>query len=145
MFNLKINSSKYLALFSGCDPVKFEDAYKDVKWQKAMDVEIAAIGKNNTWELMDLPKVQRSIGVKWIYKTKLNESGEVDKSKALLVVKGYNQEYGVDHKEVFTPVIRLDTIGLMLALAAQNNWPIYQLDVKSAFWHGELQEHIYVD
>ena len=87
MFNLEINSSTYLALFSGCDPIKFEDAYKDVKWQKAMDVEIAAIGKNNTWELMDLPKVQRSIGVKWIYKTKLNESGEVDKSKALLVVK----------------------------------------------------------
>ena len=96
MFNLKINSSTYLALFSGCDPVKFDNAYKDVKWQKAMDVEIATTEKNNTRELTDLPKVQRSIGVKWIYKTKLNESGEVDQYKALLVVKGYKQEYGVD-------------------------------------------------
>ena len=60
-------------------------------------------------------------------------------------MKGYKQEYGVDYKEVFTPVVRLDTIGLVLALAAQNNWLIYQLDVKSAFWHGELEEHIYVD
>ncbi|XP_073121134.1 uncharacterized mitochondrial protein AtMg00820-like [Henckelia pumila] len=98
-----------------------------------MDAEIAAIEKNNTWELTDLPKGQKTIGVKWVYKKKLKENGEVDKFKARLVAKGYKQEFGVDYKEVFAPVARHDTIRLTIALAARNSWPIYQLDVKSAF------------
>ncbi|CAL5368351.1 unnamed protein product [Camellia sinensis] len=110
-----------------------------------MDEEIAAIEKNNTWELTDLPKGQKSIGVKWVYKTKLNQGGEVDKYKARLVVKGYKQEFGIDYKEVFAPVTRHDTIRLVLALAAKNSWPIFQMDVKSAFLHGDLQEQVYVD
>ncbi|RVW90346.1 Retrovirus-related Pol polyprotein from transposon TNT 1-94 [Vitis vinifera] len=73
------------------------------------------------------------------YKTKLKENGEVDKYKARLVAKGYKQEFGVDYKEVFAPVARHDTIRLVIALAAQNSWPIFQLDVKSAFLHGNLE------
>ena len=104
-----------------------------------MDEEIKAIEKNNTWELTNLPNGQKTIGVKWVYKTKLNEKGEVKKHKARLVAKGYKQEFGVDYKEVFAPVARLDTIRLVLSMATQNSWPIFQLDVKSAFLHGELQ------
>ena len=135
----------YFAFFSDCDPVRFEDASKEVKWQQAMDEEIAAIERNHTWELTELPKGQKTIGVKWVYKTKLNENGEVDKYKVCLVAKGYKQEFGVDYKEVFAPVARHDTIRLVIALAAHNSWPIFQLDMKSAFLHGNLHEEVFVD
>ncbi|KZV47100.1 retrovirus-related Pol polyprotein from transposon TNT 1-94, partial [Dorcoceras hygrometricum] len=135
----------HFALFSDCDPVTFEDAMQETKWRNAMDAEIAAIEKNNTWTLTELPQGQKTIGVKWIYKTKMKENGEVDKFKARLVAKGYKQEYGVDYKEVFAPVARHDTIRLVIALAAQYSWPIFQLDVKSAFLHGDLEEQVYID
>ncbi|BBG98549.1 ADP glucose pyrophosphorylase large subunit 1 [Prunus dulcis] len=135
----------YFALFTDSDPVTFQQAHKETKWQRAMDEEISSIERNNTWELTDLPKGQKSIGVKWVYKMKLNKEGGVDKYKARLVAKGYKQKYGIDYKEVFAPVARMDTIRLVLSLAAQNSWPIFQLDVKSAFLHGNLQEQVYVD
>jgi len=83
--------------------------------------------------------------VKWIYKTKLNEEGKVDKYKARLVAKGYTQTKGVDYTEVFAPVARWDTIRIVLAVAAQEGWTMYQLDVKGAFLYGELKEEVYVD
>ena len=105
-----------------------------------MDDEIEAIERNDTWELINLPKGHKTIGVKWVFKTKLKENGEVDKYKACLVAKGYKQEYGIDYTEVFALVARHDTIKLVIALATQNSWPIYQLDVKLAFLHGNLEE-----
>ena len=68
----------YFAMFSYCDPTIFEAAIKEPKWRKAMDAEITAIERNDTWELCDLPKGQKTIGVKWVYKTKLKENGEVE-------------------------------------------------------------------
>ena len=134
-----------LAMFVAVDPISFEDAVKSEKWRHAMDLELEAIEKNGTWELTDLPDGGKKIGVKWVYKTKLNENGEVDKYKARLVAKGYAQQHGVDYTEVFAPVARLDTIRLVIALAAQKGWSIYQLDVKSAFLHGELSEEVFVE
>lgn len=110
-----------------------------------MDQEIKAIEKNDTWELVDLPAGSRKIGVKWIYKTKYNQNGKVEKQKARLVAKGYSQKYGVDYNEVFAPVARWDTIRTILVVAASNDWKVYQLDVKSAFLHGELLEDVYVE
>nr|CAN63536.1 hypothetical protein VITISV_002860 [Vitis vinifera] len=121
----------YFAMFSDCDLIIFETAVKEPKWRKAMDAEIAAIERNDTWELCDLPKGQKTIGVKWVYKTKLKENGEVDKHKACLVAKGYKQEFGVDYKEVFASIARHDTIKL--------------LDVKLAFLHGDLKEEVFID
>jgi hypothetical protein len=83
--------------------------------------------------------------VKWIYKTKLNESGKVDKLKARLVAKGYDQQHGVDYTEVFAHVVRIDTIRMIIVLAAQRSWLIYQLDVKSAFLHGDLSEDLFIE
>lgn len=110
-----------------------------------MDSEIKSIEKNQTWKLTELPVGAKKIGVKWIYKTKLNEVGEMEKYKARLVAKGYSQQYGVDYTEVFAPVARMDTVRMIIALAAQRSWRIYQLDVKSAFLHGELNEDVYVE
>lgn len=100
--------------------------------------------KKKTWELTILPNGIKPIWVKWIYKTKLNDNGEVDKYKARLVVKGYAQQYGVDYTEVFAPVAKLDTIRLIFALATQHNWDVFQLDVKSEFLHGELDGEVFV-
>ena len=75
----------------------------------------------------------------------MKEDGEIDKYKARLVAKGYKQEHGVDYTEVFAPVARHDTIRMVIALAAQNSWPIFQLDVKSAFLHGYLEEEVFIE
>ena len=85
------------------------------------------------------------IRVKRVYSTKLNVDGSINKNKARLVVKGYNQVFGMDYSDTFALVTRLDTIRLLLAVAAQNDWRVYQLDVKSAFLNGYLQEEIYVE
>ena len=110
-----------------------------------MDLEMEAIEKNKTLELVNPPKGIKRMGVKWIFRTKLNEKEEVDKCKACLVVKGYAQRYEIDYNKVFTPMARWDTIRLILALAVQKGWTVFQLDVKSAFLHGKLKEAIYVE
>jgi hypothetical protein len=110
-----------------------------------MDIEIKAIERNNTWELTDLSASAKKIGVKWVYKTKLKEDGEVDKFKARLMAKGYVQQQGIDYTEVFAPVARMDTVRMIVALAAHKGWILYQLDVKSAFLHGELNEEVYLE
>ncbi|XP_074347359.1 uncharacterized protein LOC141686208 [Apium graveolens] len=97
-------------LMAECDLVTFEEASEESKWNKAMDEEIGAIKKNDTWELTDLLEGHKAIGVKWVYKTKTNEDGEVEIYKARLVAKGYKQRYGIDYDEVFAPVARVDTI-----------------------------------
>lgn len=127
------------------DPVTFKEAVKYQKWKEAMNLEMRAIERNDTWELTLLPKEAKAIGLKWLFKTKLNEKGEVDKCKARLVAKGYSQQAGVDYTEVFAPVARWDTIRMILALAASKDWKVFQLDVKSAFLHGEISEEVFVE
>lgn len=90
-----------------------------------MNEEVASIERNDTWELTNLPKQKNTIDVKQVYKTKLNENGEVEKYKARLVAKGYKQEFGVAYKEVFTPVAKLDTISFVIVMVAQQSWPIF--------------------
>ncbi|KAL0330833.1 UNVERIFIED_CONTAM: Retrovirus-related Pol polyprotein from transposon RE2 [Sesamum angustifolium] len=108
-----------------------------------MEEEIKMIEKNNTWELADRPKDKEVIGVKWIYKMKLNADGSIQKHKARLVAKGYSQLPGIDYTETFAPVARLDTIRALIAIAANKKWKIYQMDVKSAFLNGYIDEEIY--
>ncbi|KAM7516070.1 hypothetical protein LguiA_005653 [Lonicera macranthoides] len=127
------------------EPAGYEEAATDQKWIAAMKEELKMIEKNQTWELVERPKHKKAIGVKWVYRTKLNPDGSVNKYKARLVVKGYAQMFGVDFSETFAPVSRLDTIRMLLALAAQKGWVIHQMDVKSAFLNGYLEEEIFVE
>ena len=108
------SDSAYFAFFMDSDSIVYEEAIKEKKWKEVKDSEIKSIEKNKTWELTNLIKGQKTIGVKWVFKTKLNEHGEVDKYKARLVAKEYKQTYGVDYKEVFAPVAHQDTIRLII-------------------------------
>ena len=112
----------HLAMFADCEPVRFEDAIKTDIWVNAMKEELNAIERNQTWELVNLPKGKKSIDVKWVYKVKLKPTGEVEKYKARLVAKGFLQKPGLDYQEVFSPVTRLETVRLVVALAAYKSW-----------------------
>jgi hypothetical protein len=90
-----------------CQPTSFKEATKDPHWVQAMNQEIDSIEKNKTWDLVDLPSHKKSIGFKWVYKTKLNEKGKIEKHKARLVAKGFSQQPGTDYDETFAPVARL--------------------------------------
>ena len=110
-----------------------------------MDKEIRSIEKNDTWELISLPKGHKAIGVKQVYKTKKNAKKEIERYKARLVSKGQSQKAGIDYNEVFSPVACLETLRLILSLAAQHKWRIHQMDVKSAFLNGVLKEEVYIE
>jgi len=109
-----------------------------------MNSELQAIEDNNTWFWSDLPNGHLAIGLKWVFKVKRDATGNVVKHKARLVAKGYAQKEGVDFDEVFAPVARLETVRVLLALAAHGNWEVHRMDVKSAFLNGDLQEVVYV-
>lgn len=89
-------------------------------------------------------KGHKAIGVKWVYKAKKNAKREVERYKARLVAKGYSQKVGIDYDEVFAPITRLETVRLIISLAAQNSWRIHQMDVKSTFLNGVLEEEVYI-
>ncbi|KAL3500574.1 hypothetical protein ACH5RR_039667 [Cinchona calisaya] len=110
-----------------------------------MEEEIVAIRKNETWNLVDLPKGKKVIGLKWVFKTKYNTDGSVQKHKARLVARGYSQQRGIDFDETFSPVVCFETVRTILAMAAQLRWKVYQFDVKSAFLNGDLKEEVYVN
>ena len=110
-----------------------------------MKSEYGSIMKNNTQDLVDRPPMRKVIGTKWVYKTKYKSDGTLDKYKAQLVVKGFTQVHGFDYQDTFAPIARLTTIRSVLALAAQESWPVFQMDVKSTFLNGDLKEEVYVE
>ncbi|KAF0889046.1 hypothetical protein E2562_021102 [Oryza meyeriana var. granulata] len=99
---------------------------------------------STTWRLVPLPPGHCPIGLKWVFKVKKNGAGKVIRHKARLVVKGYIQQPCVDFDEVFAPVARIESVRLLLALAAQEGWRVHHMDVKSAFLNGELLEEVYI-
>nr|GFB12193.1 hypothetical protein [Tanacetum cinerariifolium] len=110
----------------------------------AMQDEIYEFDQIQVWELVPQPDCVMIIALKWIYKVKLNEYGDVLKNKARLVAKGYQQEEGIDFKESFAPVSCIEYIRIFIANAASKNITIYQMDVKTSFLYGELKEEVYV-
>ncbi|UYV63998.1 hypothetical protein LAZ67_2006285 [Cordylochernes scorpioides] len=113
-------------------------------WKKAMEEEFDSLIENKTWELVDPPKNRNIIGTKWVFKTKCNSDGSVERHKARLVAKGYSQQYGIDYEETFAPVVRQSTIRMFLALAVEYNLILHQMDVQSAYLNGEIKEEIYM-
>eukprot|EP00253_Pinus_taeda_P008929 PITA_08929 len=110
-----------------------------------MDEELDQIEKNDTWELVPRPHDKNVIGTKWIFKNKLNENGEVIRSKARLVCKWYVQQEGIDFEKTFAHVSRIEAIRMFLALSSFRKFKVYQMDVKSAFLNGDLEEEVYIE
>eukprot|EP00253_Pinus_taeda_P016330 PITA_16330 len=109
-----------------------------------MDKELDQIEKNDTWELVLRSHDKNVIGTQWIFKNKLNENGEVILNKARLVCKGYAQQEGIGFEEIFSPIARLEAIRMFLALSSFRKFKVYQLDVKSTFLNGDLEE-VYIE
>jgi hypothetical protein len=122
----------------------FAKAEQDAAWQAAMQEKIDSIKRNQTWELADLPQGHRAITLKWVYKLKRNEAGEIVKHKARLVACGFVQQEGIDFDDVFAPVARMESVPLLLALAAQEGWQVHHMDVKSVFLNVDLKEEVYI-
>lgn len=134
----------HLALSAEAEPVTFHEAIKDNTWCEAMKEELRAIERNKTWELVPLPQGKVPIAVKWVFRINLKPNGSIAKHKARLVAKGFMQREGFDYSEVFAPVARFETVRLIVSLASWHGWKLWQLDVKSAFLNGPLEEEVYV-
>ncbi|KAL0313167.1 UNVERIFIED_CONTAM: Retrovirus-related Pol polyprotein from transposon TNT 1-94 [Sesamum radiatum] len=114
-------------------------------WKEAINSEIESIMQNHTWELMDLPPGSTPLGCKWILKRKYKADGSIDKYKARLVAKGFKQKEGLDFFDTYSPVTRITSIRVLIAIAALYDLEIHQMDVKTAFLNGELDEEIYME
>jgi len=134
----------HFAFLADSEPMRLADVIQHLKWQEAMNEELMAIEKKNKWKLTDLPKEHKAIDVKWVYKVKVKENGEIDIYKARLVAKGFEQRKGYDYEEIFSPVARMEIVRLIISLAAQRQWKIHQMDVKSTFLNDPLDEEVYV-
>jgi hypothetical protein len=114
-------------------------------WDTTMNEEYHSLMENDTWDLVPLPKGRKLVRCKWVYRTKYASDGSVERHKAQLVSKGFSQVEGIDYNETFSPVAKMNSIHLVLALATSHKWEVHQMDVKSTFLHGDLQEEIYME
>ena len=114
------------------------------QWKAAAEDEIKSLNDHETWTLAQLPPDRRVVGSKWVFKTKYNSEGEIDRFKCRLVAQGYSQREGIDYTETFAPVAKFATIRSLLALAVERGMHIHQMDVKTAFLNGTLEETIFM-
>jgi len=127
------------------EPTDFQSASKDTAWQEAINSEITSILKNRTWDVVDRPSNRKPITAKWLFKLKKNARGEINKRKARIVARGFQQKEGVDYNDIFAPVVKWSTILAIIALAAKYNWPLHQLDVITVFLNGTIDEDILME
>ncbi|GKB97353.1 putative ribonuclease H-like domain-containing protein [Tanacetum coccineum] len=143
------NHTDYLHCLFACflsqlEPSSVAQALNDPDWVEAMQEEMQQFINQKVWKLVPLPDGKIAIGTKWILKNKRDARGIVVRNKARLVAQGHRQEEGIDYDEVFAPVARIEAIRLFLAFASYMGFMVYQMDVKSAFLYGEIDEEVYV-
>ncbi|GJR15819.1 putative ribonuclease H-like domain-containing protein [Tanacetum coccineum] len=126
------------------EPKKVIHALKDPSWIEVMQDELLQFKLQEVWTLVELPNGKRTIGTKWVFRNKKDERGIMIRNKARLVAQGYTQEEGIDYDEVFALVARIEAIRLFLAYASFNDFVVYQMDVKSAFLYGNIEEEVFV-
>ncbi|GJS92640.1 putative ribonuclease H-like domain-containing protein [Tanacetum coccineum] len=134
----------FACFLSQMEPASVDQALNNPDWVEAMQEEMQQFKNQQVWVLVELPKGKRAIGTKWILKNKRDARGIVCRNKARLVAQGHRQEEGIDYTEVFAPVARVEAIRLFLAFASFMGFMVYQMDVKSAFLNGKIEEEVYV-
>ncbi|GJS16182.1 retrovirus-related pol polyprotein from transposon TNT 1-94 [Tanacetum coccineum] len=138
------NQSNFYCFISTIEPKNVNEALGDESWIVAMQEELNQFIANDVWELVPQPKNMTIIGTKWVFRNKLDENGVVSRNKARLVAQGYNQQEGIDYDETYAPVARLESIRILLAYACALDFKLFQMDVKSAFLNGFINEEVYV-
>ncbi|KAK1667780.1 hypothetical protein QYE76_055939 [Lolium multiflorum] len=129
------------------DPTSYKEAIKSLnssKWQIAMEDELKSMSSNDVWDLVEVPNDAKRVGSKWIYKTKYDPKGNIERFKARLVAKGFTQREGIDYNETFSPVSSKDSFRIVMALVAHFDLELHQMDVKTAFLNGDLDEDVYM-
>ncbi|VVT58406.1 uncharacterized protein SAPINGB_P006190 [Magnusiomyces paraingens] len=136
-----------VALLVFTDPSSFEEAMSSEEaefWLEACVIEMSSLKRNGTWELVDLPPGRKAINSKWVFKVKRKADGSIERYKARLVCIGFSQVEGIDYTETFAPVVRYETVRIVLAIAAQFGFQVHHMDVETAFLNGDLKEDIYM-
>ena len=130
--------------YTHTEPPSYKIASKHPVCCEAMDAKFQALQRQQTWSLVRAPPHANLVGCKWVFKIKLHSDGTIAHYKARLVAKGFHQQAGLDYSETFSPVVKLATVRLVLAIAVCCNWPLKYLDVSNAFLHGHLKEEVYM-
>ena len=121
-------------------------ASKDVIfWKDAIKEEMESIMSNHTWEIVDLPPASKPIGCKWVFRRKYHTDGTLHTYKARLVPKGFRQKEGIDYFDTYAPVVRITSVRNMFSLASIYDLHVHQMDVKTAFLNGDLDEEVYME
>ncbi|GJR97877.1 putative ribonuclease H-like domain-containing protein [Tanacetum coccineum] len=139
-----LNTCLYACFLSQIEPTSIAKALSDSSWVEAMQEEFLQFKLQQVWILVDLPNRKKAIGTKWVFKNKKDKRGIMIRNKARLVAQGHRQEEDIDYEEVFAPVVRIEAIRLFLAYASFMGFLVYQMDVKSAFLYGTIEEEVYV-
>ncbi|CAN0908181.1 Retrovirus-related Pol polyprotein from transposon RE1, partial [Linum grandiflorum] len=138
------SKAAHSAFVSLVEPKNVKEALLDENWNFAMTDEMVQFARLHVWDLVPRPDDRIIIGTKWVFRNKTNDKGDIIRNKARMVAQGYDQEEGIDYDETFAPVARLEAIRLLCAFAALNKFKLFQMDVKSAFLNGDLNEEVYV-
>ncbi|KAL0746003.1 hypothetical protein Bca101_101497 [Brassica carinata] len=125
-------------------PRSHEEAMEDKEWKESVGAEAGAMIKNDTWYESELPKGKKAVSSRWIFTIKYKADGQIERKKTRLVARGFTQTYGEDYIETFAPVAKLHTIRIVLSLAVNLGWGLWQMDVKNAFLQGELEDEVYM-
>nr|GEV99145.1 retrovirus-related Pol polyprotein from transposon TNT 1-94 [Tanacetum cinerariifolium] len=138
------DKSNFFCFLSTIEYKNITEALKYESWIVAMQKELNQFIANDVWELVPNPKNMTIIRTKWVYRNKLDENGGVSRNKARLVAQGYNQQEGIDYDETYAPIARLESIRILLAYACALDFKLFQMDLKSAFLNGFINEEVYV-
>ncbi|KAK8681104.1 hypothetical protein V6N13_053511 [Hibiscus sabdariffa] len=139
------NTCHHVAFISCIEPKNIKEALNDDYWILAMQEELNQFDRSNVWTLVERPNDKSTIGTKWVFRNKLDDSGNIVRNKARLVAQGYAQEEGIDFDQTYAPVARMEAIRMLLAFACHHEFKLFQMDVKSAFLKGFINEEVYVE
>jgi hypothetical protein len=129
------------------DPASYKEAMmseNSKRWLEAMEDELSSMSSNGAWDLVEIPNGAKNVGCKWIYETKYDYKGKIERFKARLVAKGFTQREEIDYTETFSPVSKKDSIRIVMTLVAHYDLELHQMDVKTAFLNGNMQENVYM-